>query len=98
FERFALDLATGSAAVLDAGSRAAEKMPRVSGAECFGGTSDDRICGTIDNRRLARPLRPLCDGAHKECAFWRELSWAGRRSVAACAPRALRRPRRVPRC
>ena len=24
------------------------KMPRVSGAEYFGGTSDDRICGTID--------------------------------------------------
>ena len=46
--RFALDLATGSAAVLDTGSRAAKKMPRVSGAEYFGGTSDDRICGTID--------------------------------------------------
>ena len=41
-------LATGSAAVLDTGSRAAKKMPRVSGAEYFGGTSDDRICGTID--------------------------------------------------
>jgi hypothetical protein len=26
----------------------AQKKPRVSGAECFGGTSDDRICGTID--------------------------------------------------
>jgi len=25
-----------------------QKRPRVSGAECFGGTSNDRICGTID--------------------------------------------------
>jgi len=26
----------------------AKKMPRVSGAKCDRGTSDDRICGTID--------------------------------------------------
>jgi hypothetical protein len=33
---------------LDAGSRVAQKRPRSRGAECFGGTSNDRICGTID--------------------------------------------------
>jgi hypothetical protein len=32
-QRSFLDLATGSAAVLDTGSRAAKKQPRVSGAE-----------------------------------------------------------------
>src|SRR5215467_10686972 len=36
--------------------------------------------------RLARPLRPLCDGDHKECAFCRELSWVGRRSIAVSVP------------
>src|SRR5262245_64249073 len=70
FEGFALDLAIG----LGGGSRhrksSGEKKPRVSGAE-VGGTSnvENRICGTIDNSRLARPSRSLCDGDHKECGF-----------------------------
>jgi len=74
-----------------------EKMPRVSGAECFGGTSNDRIGGRSTKRRLARLLRSLCDGDHQECAFCRELSRVGRRSVAVCAWRGPD-PRRVPRC
>jgi hypothetical protein len=44
-----------------------QKKPRVSGAECFGGTSNVRTAYAVrsTNGRLARPSRPRCDGDHK---------------------------------
>src|SRR5262249_57292109 len=54
-------------------ARASAKKPRVSGAE-VGGTSDEpRNAVRSTNRRLARPLRSLCDGDHKSALFAAEL-------------------------
>jgi len=47
----------------------------VSGAECFGGISNDRICGTI--------IGALCDGDDKNALFAANLGSGGQRPAAA---------------
>src|SRR5262249_50682334 len=58
----------------------AQKKPRVSGAECFGGTSNVRTAYAVRSTdgRLARPLRPRRDGDHKNALLrrsWRRHGW-----------------------
>src|SRR5262245_19168671 len=64
----------------------AQKKPRVSGAECRRNVGRTAYAVRSTNRRLVRPLRPRCDGDHKNALFAARAELVGRRSVAAYAP------------